>query len=135
MAAPGRSPGAITGYDNMPGYGKAWVMYRELAVTARRLEKGRYGLDRAIAEKSLRVLLATAEAGARLQPARRTRLYRAAWMATHDCDALLRAAATLELTRPELLAAAHAVVRQTQQAVTIATGVMTRRQRRSQADG
>lgn len=135
MPTPGRSPGAITGYDNMPGYGAAVATYLELSETARRLGDSPFGLDRALAEKALRTLLVTAEAGARLEPARRKRSYDVAWLATHDCDGLLRAASALHGIRPELLMGARAMVRETQQAVTIAMGVMARRDRRDRARG
>jgi hypothetical protein len=132
MTAPGRAPGAITGYDNMPGYAASAAMYLELRTVARRIRDSDYGLDRTLAERSLRTLLATAEAGARLAPGRRMQFYRAAWLATHDCDGILRSAAKLHRIRPELLMGAHAMVRQTQQAVTIAAGVMARRKRRDE---
>jgi hypothetical protein len=132
MTARGRSPSAIAGYDNMPGYGSATVMYRELVVVAKRLYGSPYGLSRALEDRALRALLATAEAGARLRPPRRKPLYRAAWLATQDCDSLLDAAARLHDIRPELLMPAHAMVRQTRQAVTIAINVMTQRVRRGE---
>jgi hypothetical protein len=129
-AAGERVPSAIAGYDNMPGYRLAVTMFRELTVVSRRLADSRYQLDRALAGTALHALLATAEAGARVHPERRKPLYEVAWLATHDCDAILRAAGALCLTRPELLMAAHATVRETQQAVTIAAEVMARRQGR-----
>jgi hypothetical protein len=87
----------------------------------------RFALDRLLREKALRTLLDAAEAGARVDPARRERFYRAGWLATHDMTGLLEAAETLRLFPAGARLAPDAALRMAQQALTIVTGVMIQR--------
>lgn len=126
-----KTPSAITGYDAMPGYQAGTELVRELLRTGRRMRGNDFGLDQLLAEKAARTLLATAEAGARLEPLRRRRFYQCAWLGTHACTGILRCARKLRLIPAEAGLAEDAVIRRAQQEVTIAMGVMSRRSRRA----
>lgn len=121
-----RAPTAAP-YDACPGYSQVRELHAVLRTTARRIGPGPCAIDRLLREKALRTLLDTAEAGARVGPARRGRFYRAGWFATHDLTGLINTAQRLRLLPAESRLAVDAAIRMAQQALTIASGVMRRR--------
>lgn len=123
-----RAPTAVP-YPVIPAYSQARELHAELLVTARRVGPGRFALDRLLREKALGMLLDAAEGGARVDPDRRERFYRAGWLATHDLTGLLEAAETLRLFPAGARLAPDAALRMAQQALTIVTGVMIERTR------
>ena len=129
-----RAPSAAP-YDASPGYPQARELNAVLRATAHRLGPNPYALDRLLQEKALRTLLDAAEAGARVDPARRLRLYQAGWFATYDLSGLVNAAQALHLFPTELRLGPDAAIRMAQQALTIATGVMRRRAKRQGRSG
>lgn len=122
-----RAPSAAP-YPTLPAYSQARELHAVLRVTARRIGPSPFALDRLLREKALRTVLDTAEAGARVGPSRRGRFYRAGWFATHDLGALINTAQALGHFPAEARLAADAAIRMAQQALTIATGVMRRRE-------
>lgn len=121
-----RAPTAVP-YAAIPAYGQSRDLHAELMVTARRIGGSRFAVDRLLRQQATSMLLAAAEAGARIAPARRVRFYRAGWFATYDLSGLLDSAETLRLFPPEARLAADAALRMAQQALTIMTGVMVER--------
>lgn len=123
-----RAPAAAP-YDVMPAYQATSEMHQGLDILADRIGPRPDGLDRALREKAVRLLLAAAEGGARPEMWRRVLHYRYAWFGTYDIDGLLDSARAQRLVPADAMLGTDALFRMAQQALTITAGTMMEREK------
>lgn len=120
----GRAAPLAAPYRALPAYEAASDLFREMRSVSRRLGRDREGIGRSLVELTGRILMTTAEAGARPDPAFRALGYRFGWFATHRCADLMEAARQLRRYPGEAMLSADAVIRNAQQKLTLACGAM-----------
>lgn len=123
-----RAPGAAP-YEVMPAYQATSELFLGLDILAGRIGPRPDGLDRALVRKTMGLLLATAEGGARPETWRRALNYRYAWFGTYDVAALLRDARDQRLVPADATLGTDALFRMAQQALTITAGTIMERER------
>lgn len=132
---PGRDAPAAVPYGVMPAYRATAELLDALQLLSARMPPHRGRIGYGLREKGTRMLLAAAEGGARPELWRRILQYRYAWFGTFDVEGLLISARRQHLVHPDAMLGPEALFRIAQQALTLAAGAMTRRQRKRRGDG